>query len=99
MGGMASTGGASGNLEYLLGSFAIGDNGNVITDPLVGLNAAAQAYFNNLDNGDCCNPSRLPELKSLEQLVQYRYIRGIPAAPGGKKYVYDPASMQVKISD
>ena len=35
--------------------------------------------------------------KSLDELVQKRYIASIPAPPHGQKYLYDAAKGQVKI--
>jgi hypothetical protein len=38
-----------------------------------------------------------PPLTDLQQLVQYRVIRAVPAAPAGQKYVYDPQTGKVKL--
>lgn len=39
----------------------------------------------------------VPPLKDLEQLVQYRLIKAVPAGPNGKKYVYDAQTGKVKL--
>jgi hypothetical protein len=38
-----------------------------------------------------------PPLTDLQQLVQYRIIRAVPAAPAGQKYVYDAQTKKVKL--
>jgi hypothetical protein len=37
--------------------------------------------------------------KSLEELVAKRYLRSIPAAPEGKKWVYNPESLAIELAD
>ena len=39
-----------------------------------------------------------PPLTSIEQLIQYRIISRLPAAPAGKKFVLDPATGKVALA-
>lgn len=41
----------------------------------------------------------VPPLTDLQQLVQYRVLKALPAAPAGKKYVYDAKDGRVKLAD
>jgi len=37
--------------------------------------------------------------KSLEELVAKRYLKSIPPAPEGKKWVYNPESLGIELAD
>lgn len=39
----------------------------------------------------------VPPLKDLQQLVEHRLIRAVPAGPDGSKYVYDTTTGKVKL--
>jgi hypothetical protein len=39
----------------------------------------------------------VPPLTDLQQLIQYRIIRAVPAGPDGRKYVYDAEAGKVKL--
>lgn len=51
--------------------------------------AAMQSYV--IDNS--ANP------KSLEELVTRGYLKGLPAAPDGKKWVYNPEKLAIELAD
>jgi hypothetical protein len=40
----------------------------------------------------------VPALTDLQQLVQYRVIRSVPAGPNGQRYVYDVEAGKVKLA-
>jgi hypothetical protein len=40
----------------------------------------------------------VPPLTDLQQLVQYRVIRAVPAGPNGQRYVYDAQTGKVKLA-
>ena len=72
-------------------------------DTLAGLNRAVEYYTRVLmpmvaeDEEQAKTFKGYPPLTSLDQLVQYKVIRAIPAAPSGKKYVYDTKEYNVKL--
>lgn len=51
--------------------------------------AAMQSFV--IDNS--ANPA------SLEELVARGYLKSLPAAPAGKKWVYNPESLAVELAD
>ncbi len=51
--------------------------------------AAMQSYV--IDNS--ANP------KSLEELVTRGYLKSLPAAPAGKKWVYNPEKLAIELAD
>lgn len=67
------------------------------------LENAAEHYTRELmtrvpaDEEEAQNFKPVPPLTNLEQLVQYRLIRAVPAAPPGKKFIYDAKDGKVKL--
>jgi hypothetical protein len=80
------------------------DSGKVL-DTLGGLQRAVEYYTRVLvprvpvDEEEEKRFKPVPPLKDLQQLVEYKVIRAVPAAPAGKKYVYDPISGKVKLEN
>jgi hypothetical protein len=70
-------------------------------DTLAALQYAAEVYdrLQAMEPVDDDNPAFKPRppLTDLQQLVQYRIIRAVPAAPAGQKYVYDGQTRKVKL--
>jgi len=70
---------------------------------LEGLNRAVEYYTRALssrvpqDEEEQKTFKPVPPLTDLEQLVTYRVIRAVPAAPAGKKYVFDAQTGTAKL--
>jgi hypothetical protein len=70
---------------------------------IAGLERAAEYYNRAIvtavpqDEEQAKNWKQPPPLTDLQQLVTYRVIPRVPAAPAGKKYVIDPKDGKVKL--
>ena len=85
---------------------ASSSSGSVLTAPVDYLGAIAQAKQSAVKTVGLASVNeairqfqtehgRLP--KDLNELVQEKYLPQIPAAPYGSKFVYNPASGEVKV--
>lgn len=63
------------------------------------LNRAVQVYGARRQETDEGDGPTWPVIQSLEQLVQYRILQGLPAAPPGKKFVMDKTTKVVSLAD
>jgi hypothetical protein len=82
----------------------VDDNGRHL-DTLAGLQRAVEYYERVIatrvaqseEEEKIFKPA--PRLTSLQQLVQFRVIKAVPAAPSGMQYVLDPQTRQVKLTN
>lgn len=72
-------------------------------DTIAGLERAVEYYTRVLvprtpiDEAEEKTFKPVPPLTDLQQLVEYRVIKAIPAGPDGARYVYDKESGKVKL--
>ncbi len=91
----ATTPGAPVTAQAALGEYGQDDEGNNI-DLLTALNNAMvelelkRTYWME-------NEIPIPPITNVQQLVQYRVVRAVPAPPAGKQYKVDPKTLKVTI--
>jgi hypothetical protein len=78
------------------------NDGGEHTDTIVLLEKVVEAYEMQRSLPDVCdcvpnNNRKIPALTSLEQLVQFRFIRALPPAPEGQKFVLNPETGKVTL--
>jgi hypothetical protein len=59
---------------------------------------AVQAYEIRRDESDQGDGPTMPVLTELNQLVKYRILRALPAAPSGQKFVFDSKTKVVTLA-
>lgn len=62
------------------------------------LSRAVEAYEDRRAESDTGDGPTWPVLRDLDQLVRYRILRALPAAPPGKKFVLDPKTKVVSLA-
>ncbi len=63
------------------------------------LNRAIQVYGERRQETDDGDGPQWPVISSLDQLVRYRILKALPAAPAGKKYTMNPTTKVVTLED
>ena len=63
------------------------------------LNRAIQVYGERRQETDEGDGPTWPVISDLNQLVRYKILRALPAAPAGKKYQMDPQTKVVTMVD
>lgn len=59
---------------------------------------AVQAYEIRRDESDQGDGPTMPVITELNQLVKYRILRALPAAPAGQKFVFDSKTKVVSLA-
>lgn len=80
------------------GYFKADGDAGVPKDAVELLNRAIEVYEEKRSRTDDGDGPKWPVLKDLNQLVTYRILRALPAAPMGKKFVLDPKTKKVSLS-
>lgn len=85
----------SANAAYFQAEGAAG----VPKDAVELLNRAIQVYGERRQETDDGDGPKWPVITDLNQLVRYKILRALPAAPSGKKYALDPKTKVVSLAD
>lgn len=84
----------SANASYFQAQGAAG----IPKDAVELLNRAIQVYGERRQETDDGDGPKWPVITDLNQLVRYKILRALPAAPSGKKYALDPRTKVVSLA-